>query len=460
VCNPAKAWRHLGIRSGGSRTRPAIYTPTASGPITIHISRDAESRKADFTEDAVYERICKIIKNAEKKSDFFERIHPCPASPSEVVDEPSARFVILPPYETHTNNTQSAAVKQAEQYLNSKGAGPRLYRNMIVFAAADHARVDDLKDATRWSMAWEAIYAKKEELNLNQSQIRTAEAKKKEWEGIVGQRIGESYCWLIVPTQLKSSEPVSFEGFRLRGSDSIVDRAGKKLIDQGALVTVYGSNLHRMVMNEVPLWRGNHVLVRQLCEDFAQYLYLPRLKNQEVLLASIGQGISMLTWAEDGFAYAQDFDADHNRYVGLCAGRTTQIAADNTSLVVNPEIANAQLENAKKGAGGTSGGDTPGGDGSGSKPDGGTGLFPDPEPETKPRRFYASVTVDATRLGRDAGRIADEILSHLVSLQGAKAEVTFDIEVKVPDGVPDNVVRTVTENCRTLKFDSQAFETE
>ncbi len=65
-----------------------------------------------------------------------------------------------------------------------------------------------------------------------------------------------------------------------------------------------------------------------------------------------------------------------------------------------------------------------------------------------------------TRLGRDAGRISEEILSHLASLQGAKAEITHDIEVRIPDGVPDNVVRTVTENCRTLKFDNQGFEAE
>ena len=35
-----------------------------------------------------------------------------------------------------------------------------------------------------------------------------------------------------------------------------------------------------------------------------------------------------------------------------------------------------------------------------------------------------------------------------------------DIEAIVPSGVPDNVVRTVTENCRTLKFTSQGFEAE
>ena len=31
-------------------------------------------------------------------------------------------------------------------------------------------------------------------------------------------------------------------------------------------------------------------------------------------------------------------------------------------------------------------------------------------------------------------------------------------EAKVPDGVPDNVVRTVTENARTLKFTAQGFD--
>jgi hypothetical protein len=31
---------------------------------------------------------------------------------------------------------------------------------------------------------------------------------------------------------------------------------------------------------------------------------------------------------------------------------------------------------------------------------------------------------------------------------------------EMPDGVPDNVVRTVSENCRTLKFISQGFEEE
>jgi len=77
-----------------------------------------------------------------------------------------------------------------------------------------------------------------------------------------------------------------------------------------------------------------------------------------------------------------------------------------------------------------------------------------------PRRFHGSVTLDTTRVGRDAGRIAGEVIAHLSGLVGADAKVTLEIQAEVPSGAPDNVVRTVTENCRTLKFSDHGFEKE
>ena len=77
-----------------------------------------------------------------------------------------------------------------------------------------------------------------------------------------------------------------------------------------------------------------------------------------------------------------------------------------------------------------------------------------------PKRFHGSVTLDPTRVGRDAGRIADEVIAHLVGLMGSGVTVMLEIEAKIPNGTPDNVVRTVTENSRTLKFTSHGFEEE
>ncbi|HWG32541.1 MAG TPA: hypothetical protein VN650_00140, partial [Gemmatimonadaceae bacterium] len=64
------------------------------------------------------------------------------------------------------------------------------------------------------------------------------------------------------------------------------------------------------------------------------------------------------------------------------------------------------------------------------------------------------------RVGRDASRIAEEVIAHLAGLVGADVTVTLDISAEIPGGAPDQVVRTVTENARTLKFNSQGFETE
>ena len=75
-------------------------------------------------------------------------------------------------------------------------------------------------------------------------------------------------------------------------------------------------------------------------------------------------------------------------------------------------------------------------------------------------RFHGTVTLDATRVGRDASRIADEVIVHLAGLVGTTVTVTLEVNAEIPAGAPDQVVRTVTENSRTLKFTNQGFEKE
>jgi hypothetical protein len=116
---------------------------------------------------------------------------------------------------------------------------------------------------------------------------------------------------------------------------------------------------------------------------------------------------------------------------------------DASSLLVKPEVAREQKGNGEDGGGG--GGDS--GDGG----DGDTQT-------TLPKRFHASVTLNSGRVGGDAGSIADEILSHLSVLPHAKVIVTMEIEAEIPEGAPEDVKRTVSENASVLKFDSHGFE--
>ena len=80
-------------------------------------------------------------------------------------------------------------------------------------------------------------------------------------------------------------------------------------------------------------------------------------------------------------------------------------------------------------------------------------------PDTLPyHRFHGSLNINPRMMAGDAGRIMDEVIKHLTTILGANVRVTLEIQADIPTGVPDETVRTVTENCRTLKFDDFGFE--
>jgi hypothetical protein len=172
----------------------------------------------------------------------------------------------------------------------------------------------------------------------------------------------------------------------------------------------------------------------------------------------VSDGVSQITWMQDGFAYADSFDEAKGRYVGLRMGERISLSATSPAgLVVKPEVARAQLER-----------ETvveppkpqpvPG-------PGPGPGPNPPPPPPPPPpiarlTRYHASVTLNSSRVGANAGQIAEEVIAHLVGLEGANVTVTLEIDASIPAGAPDNVVRIVTENGKTLKFGSHGFERE
>jgi hypothetical protein len=270
-------------------------------------------------------------------------------------------------------------------------------------------------------------------------------------------RVPETYQWLLVPTQATPQAPVTWQTIRISGQDALAERASKKLKNEELLVVNFAASRLRMEMDRVPLWRGNHVAIRQLVEDFGRYLYLPRLQTTNVLLNAIRSGLALLTWEQDAFAYAENYDESAERYRGLHSATQVTVTGDDPGLLVRPEVARRQID--KETAPPVTVGPDPGGEtppGPGPTPP--TTRPAGPNQPPKPRRYHGTVILDPARVGRDAGRIADEVVTHLVGLVGSTVNVTLEIEAEIPAGAPDNVVRTVTENCRTLKFKTHGFE--
>jgi hypothetical protein len=308
-------------------------------------------------------------------------------------------------------------------------------------------------------------------LNLTPFQANQVEQRLDSSDKAVKGRIPETYVWLLVAGQKRpeSGKPfpaVEWQEFRLQGQEWLAERASKKLKNDGLLVTSMAGTILRFEIDQVPLWRGNHVGVKQLVEDFVKYLYLPRVKNAQVLLDAIQDGVGRLTWSQDAFAYADFYDAATDRYRGLEAGRRPSVQLNAASVVVKPEAAVAHEKEAAAAAAAarptsptptTTQGAPESGAGAplpGAAPTGGTA---EPKKITL-RRFHGTARIDATRLSRDVDQIASAVVQHLAGLLDAKVTITIEIDAEMPSGAPDSVVRTVTENCRTLKFENQGFE--
>lgn len=437
----------------------------ATQPTVTKLAEDrAEQLKRD--PDKVAHELEARIRTDLKRMGDFSRIHPLPRSGADVPDDFDARLVVLPPEQPYSRESGNPAELAAKAILELRGNSPRLYRNTLVFLAADKVRLQDLDDAARRYLAWQSILVEQQSLNLDPHQVRQAETQKQAADGAVTARLPETFQWLLVPEQASPQTPIQIQAVRVTGNDALAVRASKKLRSDESLVTVLGSTVLRKHLDDVPLWRGNHVQTRQLVEDFARYPYLPRVAGPEVVVQAMRDGAAMLTWCSDTFAYAESLDESAGRYRGLRAGQNVSISADSVGLLVKPDIAKAQIE-AERAASiavtplgtGKPSLEGPGTAGDTVEPigiDGGSRPLPPAAP--KPRRFHGSVLLDPTRAGRDASRIADEVIAHLAGQVGAQVTVTLEIEAVFPDGASDQVVRTVTENGRTLKFTTQAFE--
>ena len=431
-------------------------------PTVTKLAEDrAEQLKSN--PDAVAEDIKRRVNlDVRQSKGEFSRVHCFPASNADVPDDPDARLVILGVEYPYTKDTDSPAVAAAKAILDARGSSPRLLKNTLAFLAVDKTKLSDLDEAVRRFLAWESIVNESQELNLDPQQQKNAKTQLGNADKTVASRLPECYQWLLAPTQANPQGAVEWSPFRLTGSEPLAVRASRKMKNDELLVVNLAATRLRLELDNVPLWRGNHVAVKTLIEDFARYTYLPRLRDSGVLIDAIADGLGLLTWDKESFAYADGWDEVGQRYRALRCGQHVAITEDSTGVLVKPEPARCQYEADRATAPSTiSGAVTP--DGSKTTtpaPDGTTTPDGTPAETPKPKRFHGAAQLDAQRVGRDAGTIAQEVISHLAGIIGADVKVTIEIDAFIPTGATEQVVRTVTENCRTLKFTSQGFERE
>lgn len=434
------------------------------------LRKTADDRATQVSSSDVEYEIETRLRSLRKEAPFAG-IHICPASSLDVPDEQTARLVILRPSDEYkATNQNNAAMTAVTDILNNRGNTPRIYRNMLAFIAPDQDLMASLKQAVRLYIAWKSIKDDSEDLNLDAAQNRETQNNLHRANETVDARIKEAYCWLLVPYIDKNVDmkTIVWDAITIRGgNESIIQKAAKKMRQNEAIIERWAPALLRMELDNI-LWReSDNIAIKQLWEYLCTYCYLPRLASENVLIDAIQAGVNSAEYfaIASGFDGTRYIDLKFNQYVGFIETSSYLVKVDVAQKQLVEEAAKLQAEadaTAHLGGSSTVPINTSGGSGYVYKPSNeGSGIFKDSTPSvsmSKNRRFFMSADLDITRINRDVQKYVEEIIQHLTSVDGAKVTVSLEVQAESDEGFNQQTVRTISENCRTLRVRDSGFE--
>lgn len=201
------------------------------------------------------------------------------------------------------------------------------------------------------------------------------------------------------------------------------------------------------------LWREtNDISIGELWKMLCTYCYLPRLANYDVLAQAIQNGVN----SEEYFAYAEG--KSENRYIGLKYNQYVGFIDRSGYLVKQIAALKQKAQEAQP---------QPGPVGDQPKPPVWPGPISTPPtdqpddpipPRPQNTRFSMATTLDSTRVIKNISGLMDEVINHLTAINGASVEIKLIVDASIPEGTPQSIVRTITENCKTLKVEDFGFD--
>lgn len=431
------------------------YSMSASlNRIAADKAAQIEAALVDVTIDA---ELGKYVNGLSDRG-HFDAVQVAPASSAEVPDEAGGvRAVILGVKYPHNGRDGSEALLEAKDILTQRGSTPRVYRNTLVFIAAEARQLDHLKDAVRACLAWGEIVRDTERLNLTQSDSALAKAKLSESNETMKTRLKEAWCYLHYPAQESAQADWEWVSGKIPAQDGLLARASKKLTAEEGLLTELGPSrldrdLQKYIWNDKP-----HLSLKDLREYLNRYIYLPRLKGQDVLVKAVQAAVSGML--PGPFAYAERWDDKSGTYLGLAIERAVNavVVIDSDSVIVTPTVADAHRPMpVQPGSSDTTSGT---GDGTPAADEPPTDGAPTAPPqEKKPTRFSGTVMISPDRPARDIHQIVEAIVEQLTTLPGSQVKLRLEIEAEVPEGLERSKVRTLVENANTLGFIEKSLE--
>ena len=428
-----------------------------------NLRKEMESRKLRLEGlDQIVPCLKEFISNELRGNSGFAGVHVFTPS-ADIPDEigTGIRLIVLRPDHSSAFSRSNAAVAQetAQKVLEFRGEQPRQRRNRLVFLAPDYDSLGRLKENVKTYLAWKSIEEdiKDEKLNLDMHNVRQARQALEQSEKVLRQSIRDCYKWAMNPYEEPAAGrfTLKWESSQVSaGNSNFITTIENKLREEEWIITEW-SPIH--LANTLTQWYFKdgqaEVVTKKLLNDFANYLYLPRLTSEAVLKSTIMQGVM----AEEFFGYSQGKSG--GRYLGLKIGAPASVVIDDTSVLVEKDTAIKQRAKERSDApsqleSNISGFSTPATQGW-IQP---SGALPTNPSKTDKRNFFsASKELNARSAKLHFEDVIDKILRQLTERVSTSVTISVTIDAVDENAFDEEIIRSISTACEELQFGRHEF---
>jgi hypothetical protein len=245
------------------------------------------------------------------------------------------------------------------------------------------------------------------------------------------------------------------EAFPLNAGGGSLGAEIERVCTENELVISTWSPVHLRAKLRELYWKADQHAAAAMVfwEDTLKYVYLPRLKNKQVLEKAVRSGAASRDFF--GIAYGQDGDA----YQGFQFG-TSSVQLDDTLLLIEPEAAQAYVDARTAAVAPLT---NPGRvDGASTLPIS-VSSTTSPSSATAPpvkvvRSFHGTAEINASTAKMKMVELAEEVISVLCSDPNATVKVTVEIAADFPYGASEQIRRVVAENANSLYLKTSEWD--
>ena len=302
-----------------------------------NLNKVAIDRAAELDNRTLNEHIVNVVGEAVGRR--RPGIVVCPKDLDAMPDSDELRLVILPPDKLLPSRAaeDDEATPAALHILTQCANAERTHRNTLLFLTAKTDDVRTLRIHSRDYLAWESILSGERRIqNLAGERLRQAQGSLRKAEELVRSTIPKTYRWAIAPAQL-DPQVTEFQMFpeptRILENGDIVESAFDTFKAKEAVIEYATPESLNALLTEYVWDNSDNIGIDALWKMLTQHVYMPRFRNREVLTNAIKEGVLNRT-----FGYADDYDAEQEKYPGICFGQPVSTINPN-GLIVKPDIA-------------------------------------------------------------------------------------------------------------------------